>query len=106
MLETHRCSRNFNSQCEFSEGLQYFGLVQSNQAIKFRGETKPFLTNIHDPQDSRGRGRLLPLSPPYYFHPLDRHFDIDRAIIAESSPLHITRSRTRTENLWFPSGDR
>ena len=40
------------------------------------------------------------------FHPLHRHLDIGRAITAESSPLHIASSRTRTGNLWFPSASR
>ena len=47
-------------------------------------------TNIHDSRDSRGRG----------------HLDISRVITAESSPLHIAGSRTRTGILWFPSASR
>ena len=43
----------------------------------------------------------ISLSPLYHFHPLYRHLDISRAVIAESSPLHIASSRTRTGNLWF-----
>ena len=39
----------------------------------------------------------LPLPPAY------GHLDISQAITAESSPLHIAGSRTRTGNLWFPS---
>ena len=39
----------------------------------------------------------------YHFHPLHRHLDISRAITAESSPLHLSSSWTRTENLWIPS---
>ena len=35
--------------------------------------------------------------------PVHRHLDISRVITAESSPLHIASSRTRTGNLWFPS---
>ena len=38
--------------------------------------------------------------------PLHGHLDISRAIAAESSPLHIAGSRTRTGNLWFPSASR
>ena len=38
------------------------------------------LTNFHDSQVSRGKGRLS-LTPLYYFHPLHRHLDI-------SSPLY------------------
>ena len=33
---------------------------------------------------------------PHYHHPLYRHLNISRAITAESSPLHIAGSRTRT----------
>ena len=58
-------------------------------------------TNIHDSQDTRGRGGGIYLTPPYHFHPLHRHLDISWAITAESSPLHITSSRTRTGNVWF-----
>ena len=43
---------------------------------------------------SRGRGRV---SPFYHFQPLHRYLDISRVITAESSPLHIASSRTRTE---------
>ena len=54
----------------------------------------------------QGKGEAISLSPLYHFHPLYRHLDIGWAITAESSPLHITSSRTRTENLWFPSARR
>ena len=50
-----------------------------------------------------GGGHLI---PHYHFHPLHRHLDISRAITAESLPLHIASSRTRTGNLWFPSASR
>ena len=53
----------------------------------------------------KGRGGIS-LTPHYHFHPLQRHLDISRAITAESSPLHIASSRTRTGNLWFPSASR
>ena len=51
----------------------------------------------------QGEGEGISLTPHYHFHPLHRHLDISRAITAESSPLHIASSRTRTWNLWFPS---
>ena len=35
--------------------------------------------------------------------PASQTLDISRAITAESSPLRIAGSRTRTGNLWFPS---
>ena len=53
----------------------------------------------------QGKGEGTSLTPHYYFHPLHRHLDISQAITIESSPLHIAISRTRTGNLWFPSGD-
>ena len=54
----------------------------------------------------QGKGEGISLTPHYHFHPLHRHLDISRAITAESSPLHIAGSRTRTGNLWFPSASR
>ena len=47
-----------------------------------------------------GKGEGVSLTPHYHFDPLHRHLDISRAITAESSPLHIASSRTRTG---FPS---
>ena len=54
----------------------------------------------------QGKEEGISLTPHYHFHPLHRHLDISRAITAESSPLHIGSSRTRTGNLWFPSASR
>ena len=51
----------------------------------------------------QGKGEGIYLTPLYNFHPLHRHLDISRAIAAESSPLRIVGSWTRTGNLWFPS---
>ena len=50
----------------------------------------------------QGKGEGISLTPHYHFHLLHRHLDISRAITAESSPLHIGTSRTRTGKLWFP----
>ena len=47
-----------------------------------------------------GKEKGISLTPHYYFHPLRRHLDISRAITAESSPLHIGSSWTRTKNLY------
>ena len=58
--------------------------------------------NIHDPQDSRGRERLSKSSL------LHKHLDINRAITAESSPLHIASSRIsrrKSESLFLLKGD-
>ena len=54
----------------------------------------------------QGKGEGISLTPHYHFHPLNRYLDISRAITAESSPLHIASSQTRTGNLWFPSASR
>ena len=54
----------------------------------------------------QGKGEAIHLAPPYHFHPLHRHLDISLAIAAESSPLHVASSWTRTRNLWFPSASR
>ena len=63
-------------------------------------------TNIHKSQDSRGNGEGISITPHHHFHPLHRHLDNSRVITAESPPLHIATSRTRTGNLWFPSASR
>ena len=47
----------------------------------------------------QGKGEGISLTPHYHFHLLHRHLDISRAIAAESSPLHIASSRTRTGSL-------
>ena len=51
----------------------------------------------------QGKRETISLTPLYHFHPLHRHLDISRTITAESSPLHVASSRTRTRNHWFPS---
>ena len=56
--------------------------------------------------EQQGKGEGISLTPQYHFHPLHRHSDISRAIAAESSPLHVASSRTRTGNLWFLSASR
>ena len=44
----------------------------------------------------RGKGEGISLTHLYHFQPLHRHLDINWAITAESSPMHIGSSRTRT----------
>ena len=51
----------------------------------------------------QGKEEGIYLTPHYHFHPLHRQLDIRRAITAESSPLPLASSQTRTKNLWFPS---
>ena len=53
-----------------------------------------------------GKGESIYLSLLYHFHPLHRHLDINRSIIAESSLLQIAYIRTRTGNFCFPSASR
>ena len=53
----------------------------------------------------QGKGEGF-FSSSLHFHPLHKYLDIGRAITAESSPLQIASSRTRTGNLWFPSANR
>ena len=54
----------------------------------------------------KGKGESISLTPQYHFYPVHRYLDISRAINAESSPLHIASSWTRTGNLWCPSASR
>ena len=51
----------------------------------------------------QGKGEGISLTLHYHFHSLHRYLDISREITADSSPLHIGSSRTRTGNLWFGS---
>ena len=51
----------------------------------------------------QGKGEGISWTPHYHFQPFHRHLDIGRVITAESLPLHIASSWTRTGNLWFPS---
>ena len=50
----------------------------------------------------QGKGEGIFLAPHYQFHLLHEYLDICRAIIADSFPLHIASSQTRTGNYWFP----
>ena len=49
----------------------------------------------------QGKGEDISLTPHYHIHPLRRHLDISWVITAESSPLHMVSSRTRTGNFGF-----
>ena len=62
-----------------------------------------FLSDTLTIQRIEGKLEAIYLTPLYHFHLLHRYVDISRVIAAESSPLHIVSSRTRTGNLWFPS---
>ena len=52
----------------------------------------------------QGKEEGISLTPRYHFHPVQTPRDYP-AITAESSPLHLVSSRTRTD-LWFPSARR
>ena len=54
----------------------------------------------------QGKAECISLTPHYHFYLLHRHLHISWVITAESSPLHIASSWTRTGNLWFPSASR
>ena len=67
-----------------------------------------FLSGVFLHEQSRVSGKqrkeeAISLTPLYHFHPLLRHLGISRVTAAEGSPLHMTSSRTRAGNLWFPS---
>ena len=51
--------------------------------------------NIHFPQDSRGRGRTF-LIALYHLQPLHGYLYINRAITAETSPLHTVNGHIQT----------
>ena len=53
-----------------------------------------------------GKREAISLTPLYHFHPPHKHLDIIRAIIVDSSSLHIASSRIRTRHLWFPRASR
>ena len=61
-----------------------------------------FFHNNSQIKGLQGKGEAICLTPHYHLHPLHRHLEISRAITANSSPLHIGSSRTRTGNLCFP----
>ena len=62
------------------------------QIFNFFFASRFSFTNIYDPEDSRGRRAL-------HLHLFHRHLDINLALTAESSLLHIASSRTRSGNL-------
>ena len=62
-----------------------------------------FFPNYSQITGLQGKGEGISSTPHYHLHLLHRHLDISQPITAESSPLHISSSRTRTRNLWFSS---
>ena len=84
------------------------GLEESMRGSKFIFDFFFFSIWVFFHEHSRitglqGKGEGFSLTPQYHFHPLYRHLDISQVITAESSPLYIASSRTRTWNLWFRS---
>ena len=49
----------------------------------------------------QAKKQAISLTSLYHFHPLHRHQGISRVITAESLPLHIGSSRTRTGTFGF-----
>ena len=51
----------------------------------------------------QGKEKDVYLTALHHFHPFHRHVDINQAITARSTPLHIASSQIQTGKLWFPS---
>ena len=49
----------------------------------------------------QGTGKAISAVAFHHFHALRRHPDISREVTAESSPLHVASSRTRTGTFGF-----
>ena len=49
----------------------------------------------------QSKGEAIFLTTLHHLHPLHWHLDISRVISAESSPLHIVNSWTRTKTFGF-----
>ena len=62
-----------------------------------------FLLRIFTNHRTAGEGKGEGKTPHYHIHSLNRRLDNSRAITAESSPLHIASSRSRTKSFSFPS---
>ena len=63
---------------------------------------------FHEHSQHKGKENAVSLTPTacHIFnniHLLHKHLEVSMVITAESSPIHIARSWTQTENLWFPS---
>ena len=100
----YKLSGNQN-QLKDKSDVHYFNLPYTHTHIYIYIYISSIWVLLHEHSWIRrlqGKGMGIPLTPHYHFHPLHRHLDISWAITAESSPLHIATSQTRTENLWFP----
>ena len=63
-----------------------------------------FLSRTFRTHRTAREGRVSSLTPLYQSLPHHKYLNISRSITIESSLLQIASSRTRTGNLWFPSG--
>ena len=95
-LENNCASLFFNNACNV--------IKKESLAQTFFGRS--FLSRSFTITVLRRKGEGIYLTPHYHFHTFQRHLDISRAIIAESSSLHIAISQNRTGNLWFRSASR
>ena len=87
----------------------------SKSTIKTLGKGKKYISffylgflslDVHDSQDTNGRGRPILTLCLYHFNPLHEHFGLSLAITAEGSAHLIVSERTLTRNIWFPSASR
>ena len=82
--------------------LSGFSFTTTHESQECRGRGRAFFNSSSRPLTNHrtaGEGGGHSLTPHYHFHPLHRHYlDISRTITAESSPLHIRNSRSRTGN--------
>ena len=87
----------------------------SKWTIKTLGKGKKYISffylgflslDVHDSQDTNGRGRPILTLCLYHFNPLHEHFGLSLAITAEGSAHLIVSERTLTRNIWFPSASR
>ena len=74
----------------------YFEKFQSSRSQIFLKITWIYFSRITGLQ---GKREGISLSPHCHFHPFHRHLDINRAITAESPPLHIANSKSLTTKL-------
>ena len=81
-------------------------LCQGLFSIKLQASIWIFFHNHWRITGLQGKGEGISLTPHYHFHPLHIHFYISRAIITESSALHLASYRTRTGNPLLPNASR
>ena len=97
--------RYFKKEVKDEVDFLYAGKHQSFRQVDFKTffSIWVFFHNHSRITGLQGKGEGIYLTPYYRFQPLSRLLNISWAISAESSPLHIGSSQTRTGILWFPS---